>query len=269
MSNSMRAMHFIRFALLAGLLSAPPPAPLAAQTTQEWDGRRRHSTRAELEALLERLDLAARSGAYSESLRGWTRGEAALIRKRLEAGDFRIGDQVVLTVEAEPVLSDTFVVVPGPLLPLPVVGEVPLTGVLRSELEGRLREHLAKFIREPVVRATSLLRITVLGPGIAKPGFYTVPSEALLTDALTLAGGPSGTARLDRLRLEREGTNVLEGQRLELAIAEGQTLDQLGVRAGDRLVLPAIPQRSWYQNLRTVGALIALPAAIFGLTRLF
>src|SRR5690348_4047544 len=74
---------------------------------------------------------------------GGARPEAALIRSRLESGDFQTGDRILVRVEGEPQLSDTFTVAPGPALELPQVGSLALSGVLRSELQSRLETHLA------------------------------------------------------------------------------------------------------------------------------
>src|SRR5712692_3561181 len=61
------------------------------------------ATRASLEETLARLE---RDGS--------AHAEAALIRSRLDGGDFQMGDRILLKVEGERQLSDTFTVGPGP-----------------------------------------------------------------------------------------------------------------------------------------------------------
>ncbi len=173
-------------------------------------------------------------------------------------------------MQNEQQLSDTFTVRAGPALDLPVIGMVPLTGVLRAEAEPYLSGQIGRFVRAPVVRAQTLVRIAIFGE-VGRPGFYVVPSEALVTDALMMAGGPTRTARLTDVRVEREDRRITGGAGMQTAIFAGQTLDQIGIRAGDHLVVPR--QRGGilqaHNQLRAISALIALPAAIFGLTRLF
>jgi protein involved in polysaccharide export with SLBB domain len=241
--------------------------PLAAQRP-DWDAQRFQVSRESLQVLLTRLDETARSPVYSAKLRMRTRFEAALIRDRLENGDFNIGDRIELTVEGETALTDTFTVDDGRVLNIPSIGAVPLSGVLRSELAGHVREQLRRFVTNPVVRARALIRVSILGE-VRTPGFYTVPVEMLLDQALMVAGGPTPLARLDQIRVERGRQTLWEGESLEQAIAEGRTLNALAVRAGDRIVVPKQGQRNWEQTTRTIAIVASLPFTLLGLLNLF
>jgi len=55
---------------------------------------------------------------------------------------------------------------------------------------------------------------------------------------------------------------------LQRALADGKTLDQLSLQAGDRIEVPN--GSSWFTEsaLRTVTLLLTLPVAIYGITRL-
>ena len=70
------------------------------------------------------------------------------------------------------------------------------------------------------------------------PGYYVVPADALITDVLMAAGGPTPQTSLSRLRIERAGVPVWQGPVLGEAIAQGRTLDALGVHPGDRIYMP-------------------------------
>jgi polysaccharide export outer membrane protein len=225
-------------------LSVFAAAVLAASGTLEaqevgtgMDPGRIQVTRADLHTMLERLDQAASSRTYSKPVRDKASAEAAMIRERLVQGDFQVGDRIALVVEGEPTLSDTFSVLEPRVLRLPVVGDVPMTGVLRSELETHIQAYLAKFMREPVVRARSLIRLALLGE-VTKPGFYVMPTDIVLSDALMLAGGPTGSAKMKKVRIERDGDAIWHDEALQQALAEGRTLDQLNLRAGDQVVMP-------------------------------
>ncbi len=257
------------WALLAAGLVGVPQA-VHSQQPPDWDPRRVQVTREYLLDLLDRLEKSARSPAYSDALRQRSRFEASLIRARLELGDFRVGDRILLVVEGEATLADTFTVGPGRVLPLPVIGDVPIGAVLRGELEPRLEDHLSRFMRDPKLRAWSFFRVSIIG-GVARPGFYTVPSEALVTDALMLAGGTVRQAKLDKIRIERDGDRIWEGAALQAAIVEGRTLDHLNLRAGDRIV---VPERGGglagaRPALRVVMLLLAIPGSVYALTRVF
>src|SRR5262245_10052097 len=101
---------------------------------QNWDARGPEMSREELDSLLSRLDQAGASSAYSAELRDRSSSEAAAVRERLELGDFQAGDRILLQVDGEPALSDTFTVTAGPVVTLPVTGAIRLRGVLRAEL---------------------------------------------------------------------------------------------------------------------------------------
>jgi protein involved in polysaccharide export with SLBB domain len=243
---------------LLGMLLLVSGSGLQAQS-RSGEAARGQLTRLELEELLGRYGAMAESPAYSGAVRNEARQESALIRQRLEEGDLRVGDRIMLHVEGHEALSDTFTVVSGRRVILPELGEVALSGVLRSELETHLRSHIAGFIREPIVHARALIRLQILG-AVTRPGFYTVPSDYLLSDALMMAGGPTANANLERLRVERGNEIIWDGARLREAVVEGRTLDQLSVRAGDGIHLPE--QRSRFDTVRNVATLITTLAAV-------
>src|SRR5207249_6695292 len=89
---------------------------------------------------------------------------------------FQAGDRILLHVEGDSALSDTFTVVAGPALRLPEIGEISLAGVPRANLEAHLTRELGRFIKDPVVQARALIRVSVLGE-VTRPGYYAVPVE--------------------------------------------------------------------------------------------
>jgi protein involved in polysaccharide export with SLBB domain len=222
--------------LLLALLLLSAPAVLRAQQPR-WDSQQIEMSRAELETLLTRYDETSASSAYSGAIRQQARREAELIRGRLANGDFRIGDQIVLQVEGEPQLTSTFGVQSGPSIVLPVIGSISLAGVLRSELEPHLRSEIGRYIRDPSVQARSSVRILMTG-GVAQTGYHVVPTNAVFSDLLMMAGGPASNAQLQKIRVERADRVIWEGDALQQAIIEGRTMDQLSIQAGDHIVVP-------------------------------
>jgi protein involved in polysaccharide export with SLBB domain len=192
--------------------------------------------------------------------------EARLIRARLDSGDFRAGDRILLTVEGEKELSDTFTVGMATDLTLPQIGVVPLGGVLRAELPARLTQVLERYLRAPVVRVRSLIRVSVEGE-VVRPGFYALAPETPLMDAFTVAGGLTRDAKLDRARIEREGSVVMSGRTLETAVRSGRTLDALNLRAGDRVFIPR--GSDFTRTVQTLSILATIPVAIFTLIKIF
>jgi protein involved in polysaccharide export with SLBB domain len=245
----------LRTFLLLVLLLAATAASLDAQARQGWDARGLQLTRTELQEAMARLDETAASSSYSGALRERARTEAALIRQRLDEGDIRVGDRILLAVEGQPQLTEAFGVVAGRVIILPQIGEVPLEGVLRSELQQHMTAQIGRYVRDPVVHARSLIRLQVTG-AVRNPGFFTIPSDLLLSDAIMLAGGPSTDRPELRIRIERGRDIIWDGERMEAALIEGQTLDQLSVQAGDAIFVRG-PSNSRMGTVRNVLSIVS------------
>jgi protein involved in polysaccharide export with SLBB domain len=243
--------------LLALLMAGA--ASLEAQARRGWDPTGLHLTRQDLERMLTEMEGTAASPAYGGTLRERARAEATLIRQRLAEGDIRVGDRILLVVEGQLALTDTFNVVAGRNIVLPDIGQIPMEGVLRSELQGYMAEQIGRFIRNPTVHARSLIRLEILG-AVGRPGFYMIPSDMLVSDALMVAGGPAQNARTDRLSIQRGGDVIWDGERMRTAVLEGRTLDQLSVRAGDGIYLPQRTSR--LENLGRMAAVVSALASL-------
>src|SRR5437868_11035994 len=66
---------------------------------------------------------------------------------------FQAGDRILLSVEGDSALSDTFTVVAGPALRLPNIGDISLASVPRAQLQPYLARELGRYIHDAVVTA--------------------------------------------------------------------------------------------------------------------
>src|SRR6266566_2267277 len=162
---------------------------------------------------------------------------AAQDPKPTPATGFQVGDQISLQVEGDTALSHTFTVGAGPALTLPVIGGIPLAGVQRAAVETYLTQQLGRYVKSPVVHAKALVRLSILGE-VERPGFYAVPADAVMGDAL------------------RQAT------------AQGMTIDQMNLHTGDQILVPREVRKDAETTWRIIGILVTLPVAIYGLTRL-
>jgi protein involved in polysaccharide export with SLBB domain len=180
-------------------------------------------------------------------------------------GSIRAGDRIVLKVDGETQLSDTFTVSAGPALILPVVGSIPLAGVRRENVEKQITAEIARFIRNPLVRARLLVRLEVLGE-VGRPGFYAIPIDALVNDALMLAGGPTKEAKVEAIRIERSGVATWPGDSLKVAMTKGLTLAQLDVQPEDVIFVPrGVSTGRFWQVFLTI---LTTSITIYSLTRI-
>lgn len=184
-------------------------------------------------------------------------------------GGFQVGDRILLQVEGDSQFTHTFTVGPGPALSLPVIGEISLVGVRRAEVEAHLTRELARYVRDPVVHAQALIRVSIMGE-VEHPGFYSLPVDAVLADALMQAGGPTREAMVSAMRIERGGKPLFGADSLQLAFTRGLTVDQVGLRDDDRFVVPRLTTHDTERTWRILGIILAtIPAAIYALTRTF
>jgi SLBB domain-containing protein len=222
------------------------------------------ATRGDLEGYLAQCEHLASLGNVSPEERNAYLRKAAVVRERLSDGDFRVGDQVVLSVQGFDSLSKTFVVRDGELLSLPGIPDIPLHGVLRAEIRPYLTAQLSRYLRGPDVRATVMLRMAVLGE-VRSPGFYRIASDVPLSEVLMAAGGPTSSSDIDRAVVRRGDHEVLSHEGLRDALAAGATLDQLNLRAGDEIFVAARSGRNWQTIIQTTAivasAFVALRAA--------
>ena len=269
----------IRYAALCALLALTGPATAAAQTRADSLAHRALATRAELDSLTRALASGDSSG-QGETL--------AYLHTRLAAGDFQAGDRMLLQipglqpppavqVAGQPAVVsaaalqarvDTFTVGRERDIVLPVGSGAPISlrGVLRSELQDYLGQQLSQYLKYPAVRARPLLRVSVQG-AVAKPGYYFVPSDVTLSDALMAAGGTVRDAKMKNLRVERSGATVLKGQPVQQAIAAGRTLEDANLQNGDQLFVPGSSDVT--EHMRFLWLVVSLAGGVYGLTRVF
>jgi protein involved in polysaccharide export with SLBB domain len=226
-----------------------------AGTVAAQDGQTALTTRAGLQDELTRLQSDPKQQAA-----------AALIKARLDNGDFQPGDRIVVRVDSEPQLTDTFTVSDNLDLTLPQVGSIPLRGVLRSELTDKVKTHLSQYLKNPAVEVHPLMRLLIEGQ-VNKPGFYAIEPGQPLTDAITAAGGFTQVAKVKDVRVERGQTKIWAGQPLQEAMGRGYSLDRLNLRAGDRVFVPGHADSA--RTLQIMSLLIGLPLTVLALTKAF
>jgi protein involved in polysaccharide export with SLBB domain len=190
--------------------------------------------------------------------------EAWLLRQRLEKGDFQDGDRIIIDLHGNALMPkdftgipDTNVVRAGRHLEFPRMADLSLDGVLRSELNDKLTEHFAQYIREPSVRSTPLVRIAVLGL-VGKPGYVYTLADAPLSDVIMQAGGPGSEANMAGIVIRRGADVIWDAQDTRAALADGMSLDRLHLRAGDEIFVPQAQHFSWITVFTVSASVVTL-----------
>lgn len=230
--------------MAAGLI-ALAMAPSSSLSAQGPNDRRTLATRADLEALWAQIRPEQRTTA-----------EAVALKERLDNGDFHVGDKVIIRVRGDTALSDTFTVKQDQSIEMANIGAISLHGVLHSEAENYVRTQLAKYIKSPDVHVESLMRISVSGQ-VTRPGFYNVSANALIGDVLTQAGGLTNIADISRTQIHRGGQAYLAPDRVQKAITQGLTLDQMNLQSGDEIELVENGKGHTTSTVLLVGSIAA------------
>jgi protein involved in polysaccharide export with SLBB domain len=242
----------------AGVVGAPaaaaqqPPTGAARTAATRPDSALRSALRVELETRAASLEAAGK------------REEAAEVRRRLAEGDFPVGDRVVLEITGSLTFRDTLPVRAGQVITVGTLPDISLRGVLRPELTAHLTREIGRYVRDPVVHAQSLVRVAVSG-AVTRPGFYAMPADILLGDAIMRAGGPTGDTEMKRTVVKRGGNEALSRSAVQRALREGSTLEQIGLRAGDEIVVGKRRNFSWTNAVLVTSSVVG---AVFGLVAL-
>lgn len=148
----------------------------------------------------------------------------------------RPGDALAIAIWREPELSDTVRVNERGEVVLPLLGTRSVRGLSPDSLERQLAGEYSEYVKSPAVSITALRRISILGE-VKRPGLYPVDATVSLSDALALAGGTTGAADRDDIRLIRDG------RVLRQSLARSSLVGSLPVQSGDQIV---VGQKSWF-----------------------
>ncbi|WP_206675216.1 polysaccharide biosynthesis/export family protein [Alteripontixanthobacter muriae] len=165
--------------------------------------------------------------------------------------EIKPGDQIEVYVWGEERLQRSMSVLPDGSIAFPLVGQVAAAGRLPQELETVIRDALSSQYRGEVPQVTvsvltpAPMQFTVLGR-VGSPGTFETARDINVIEALSLAGGGTVFANLDRITIIRKGADglrVLEANikplmrgRVDAADLERANIVQ--IEAGDTIIVP-------------------------------
>jgi polysaccharide export outer membrane protein len=151
-----------------------------------------------------------------------------------------VGDVLRVTVWKEPDLTFDATVRLDGMITAPLVGDVPASGRIPSQLAAALVAALDEFVEKPrvtvtVTQATSA-RVYVVGQTM-RPGDFPLSGHMTVLKALALAGGFKDFARTDSIVIIREDQTVIPFNYKR--VADGKDVSQnVMLLAGDTIVVP-------------------------------
>jgi len=199
-------------------------------------------TRAQIAARVAELEQATSSGSLKGDALKEATNDLATLRARLEGGDFQVGDQLIVTVSRDEVSVDTATVRDGKMVVFATLPDVSLAGLLRSEVQPRLQEHVNRYRKDFTVRVNLLTRLQVAGQ-VARPGFYSISPDRPVSEAIMLAGGPTPLSKLDEVTIRRNRKLIVKASQWREAAKSGTTIAQLGLQPGDDIEIAGRRQK--------------------------
>ena len=84
------------------------------------------------------------------------------------------------------------------------------------------------------------------------------------------AGGTTHEAKLHDMMIQRRGEIIWEGDALAQAVANGRTIDDLGLLPGDVIQVPRTGNiAGLYVPISLIATLLTIPVTIYTLTKIF
>jgi polysaccharide export outer membrane protein len=153
------------------------------------------------------------------------------------------GDVLEILILGEEELARTLMVMHNGTLSFPLIGEVKVSGLTTEQAGELIAQKLKKYFTHPVVsiilKSPTLPYVSVFGE-VLKQGAVEYQRGLRVTDYISLAGGPKGSANLNRVKVVRfyEGTPVVTTVNVSEIIEKGFTKENYELKSGDWLHIP-------------------------------
>ena len=126
---------------------------------------------------------------------------------RQAEGVVSVGDSISVSVWGYPEFATRTIVKVSGSIVVPLVGEIQILGLTTQRLQELVKERLSEYIQGDIRLTVEVIppmpRIIIIG-SVTRPGNYPFAKEASLIDVLSLAGGWTQGADLERVRIIRK-----------------------------------------------------------------
>ncbi|MBI3601124.1 MAG: polysaccharide export protein [Nitrospinae bacterium] len=127
---------------------------------------------------------------------------------------------------------------------------VHVTGLTPTQIDNLITDKLSEYVKKPridvIVKDYNSKKVSLFGAinrlqtGISGPGIYPITGKLTMLDLLLIAGGHSDQADITKVELTRKGK--VHTLNLYSALFQGVSSQNAVVEAGDRIVIPDLPQ---------------------------
>lgn len=176
--------------------------------------------------------------------------------------EFLAGDAIRVDIPADTgsVLKGVYPIDGSGMADLPIAGRVVVAGKNRQNIEQYLAGLWAPYLKDTHVKAIPVIRVAIMG-NVQNPGYYYPSPDAVIYDAINLAGGPVLPYKLEKTAHLRGGRELNDG--LIESISKSMTLREAGIVSGDQILVP-IPERiTLKEAIPLIGTTLAIVVNAF------
>ena len=173
-----------------------------------------------------------------------------------QAQKLSAGDGVRISfLDINDIITGDYFIEPTGLLQLPFIGIINTTNKDIKEIISEIEFRYDSLYKNPQLTVHTLFRINVLGE-VNNPGFYYVSELEKFTAILALAGGTTGNADLESIKLLRNFEEI----QLDVVtiIKEGSSATDFGLQSGDQIFVP----RTWWADAKGLTILISAASLV-------
>ena len=172
------------------------------------------------------------------------------------AQNLNLGDGVRISfLDIDDVITGDYYIQPNGLLHLPFIGVINTSNTDFKEIKSKIEFRYDSLYRNPHLTVNALFRINILGE-VRNPGFYYVSDYEKFTAILAFAGGTTGNADLENIKLIRNFEEIYLD--VETIIQEGSSATDFGLQSGDQVFVP----RTWWADARGFTIILSALALI-------
>jgi polysaccharide export outer membrane protein len=149
----------------------------------------------------------------------------------------------------------------------PIIGKVRAAGLTKEEFKDRLKEKVAKYLKDPLVsvRFTNF-RFTVLGE-VKVPGSFLVPNEKVtVLEALGHSGDMTNYSRRTNVRVIRDSSGVREIGTLDFTNKNVFTSRYYYLQRNDVVYVEAEKSKSQFEDFSRISTILATVASLIAIT---
>lgn len=182
----------------------------------------------------------------------------------------KIGDEIEVSVWEESDFNTTTSVSNMGTIVIPLIGEIEAAGKTQNQLESDIRERLSKYIKGEInltvsIRNTDSMLVSVLGM-VIRPDNYPVVEGTSIFKILSMAGGTTDQANINKVRIYREENNPgYTEMDIEDILEKGEIKSAAKVYPGDIVYVP--PKEEKKNVVREVSGFLRDAVILFGIFR--